>query len=488
MKNYKIFILVMFLSLIFSSCKKDSNSESVASKLQIINLSGNFGLITMSYKFKRTFELQNFYSEKIIIKNITISNSNFKLESPNPDTTVTSNEIQSCSSELESEKKCLLSVIFQPSNTNFEIGFIEVDYEINGGISSFKFQISGQGKEETETHKLLSQLGNKFIIKFADYNVKGKPIAENKFIKSILEKNHSRKFVYDDFFQDKANKGHEVWDLQLKVPRVIGYVFRSDTRGPSVQFKDCLDEWQNGYKLNDPMTGTEVEYKKQVDKFGNKINCGVEDVGGFWPRTTFPNDLKYINEMLIRYKKMTGEDFDITKQPIDDLPEAPNSKDFKKSNRGYIPTDFGKMTLILNWYLQNQLNLSAHVHENYDFKGFISTSYQAKFVHDWASRTIEGTSTYIMPKGSRWIYVIYTEGGFEMPESNDPDYKITKAPKIKFVKYDNKEVVIAGGVPWEDIMAYTEMDSNKIFFREGFDKMDYKAYKKIYRLLSSFKK
>ena len=371
---------------------------------------------------------------------------------------------------------CLMAVTFQPISEKEESGALNIKYTVKGKKLTFKFMLKGQGKKSNPIQDAFDKLGNDFIPLSPDPVHKEKEYPDATLIKSSLESFHSGKFNYDDFFNDNTKKGYKVWELHLKVPRVIGYVFRADSRAPEIPFNDCYDDWKNGYDLTNPKTGTKVHYNAQIDEFGNKLNCGVKDVGGFWPTATRPKDLKYINDMEVLFKNKKGQEFDIKKHKLDDFPYAPaHTPGIKETFNSYIPPTDTMITLQLNWYLQNILNTSAHAHVGYDFKGFISTSSQLFAAMEFA-KTV---------KGDPWVYVLYQEGGFQLPSSKDPAFDLKGEAKDKkkpqtwstFTHIDFFEVTVPGGVPWEDVMAYTSADPTKkdIYFRKGFKEISRKS-------------
>ncbi|WP_186644814.1 hypothetical protein [Fluviispira vulneris] len=485
--------LIILFSIILISCKKESTNSTNENKsqLQILNLSGNFGLVTFNKKFKLTYQLKNNHSEDISEIKATFENNKFKFDLPYPgisSASTNANVYPPCSDYLKTNQVCLLAITFQPNSENDESGALIIDYKLRETNYTFKYMLNGKGKKSNPIQDAFDKLGYNFIAEQPDPKHKGKQYSDSELIKCSLEKFHSGIFNYDDFFNDPSKNGYKVWQLHLKVPRVIGYVFRADTRAPEVSFKDCYPEWKNGYNLKNIKTGKIIHYNAQIDKYGNGINCGVKDVGGFWPTATRPKDLKFINEMEFLYKNKTGHEFDITKNTLDDFPYSPGHKPGNpKTFNSYIPPSETLMTLQLNWYLQNILNTSAHAHVGYDFKGFISTSSQLKAVMDF-SKTLSSKS---------WIYVIYQEGGFQLPKSTDPTFNLKSEAKSKnkpqnwttFTHIDFFEITIPGGVPWEDVIAYTSSDATnkEIYFRKGFKYMDPIAYTKIYNLLSSYK-
>ena len=484
-KLFNYFLIIIFLF----GCKEnepnekkilDQNiqySQSIKNKLSIDNLKGDFGDILISQKSKRVFHLTNFHTEPVKIISVKLSNTFFTIPGGYPGvSSLNSNDssIPPCSSRLDSGKSCKIGVIFEPKSTNKESDFLTINYAIKSGSQQFKYKLTGNGRNLTQAQKLLAMLKNNMIETPVSQAYKGKKINSVNLINSVLEKGHSRVFSYSDFFNDPTKKGYEVWEKQLKVKRVIGYTFRSDTRGPDVHFSKCGEEWNNGYELTDPITGNTIKYPPQRDEKNNPLNCGIKNVGGFWPTATRPSDLKFINSLLIDYKKRTGKDFNLAEHPINDLPNSPGYgkvviPEIPGQGKNIIPENPGIRTAHLNWYLQNILNVSAHVHASYDFKGFLSTTMSPGYAFAWPGE---------------WVYVSYVEGGFKLPDSSDSSFKISDGSS--FTMREEYEVAVPGGILWEDIVAYTEKGSNKIYFREGFQNMDPVAYHTLHKLLSSY--
>ena len=360
--------------------------------------------------------------------------------------------------ELESGKKCILSVTFQPDLEKLESGNLKVEYTIDSKKYSFVFHLEGSGKVETEAHKALEKLKPTFSVVNP---ITPAPTVDDKLIESVLAKGHSNKFAYDDYFSTFASKTNvDVLQKQLNVPRVIGYTFRADARPPRQSWDDCDNDWKNGFTLKDPITGKDVVYP------GNPkgTDCGIENVGGFLPNYTRKKDIEKINKLLIEYKNKTGNNFN------------PSADDFEilKKFPSWAPSITSESDF-LNWYIQSVLNLSAHVHGNFDYKGFISTSTKIGLVKSWSSGS------------DKSIYVMYFEGGYLLPLTSDPNFKIKSAGANMTMANEN-EVAVPGLVAWEDIMAYIDLSpkgTKKIMVRDGFKEMDPDAYNKVVAALSN---
>jgi hypothetical protein len=427
-------------------------------ELHIENLSGNFGDVIISNKSKRIYELKNYHKESIENISANIDNSHFYFINgyPGKDENVSGIASQNyCSFKLEAGKSCKIAVTFEPKLTKEEIGTLQISYSIHSEHHEFKFNLNGKGKTLTNAQRLLAKLKDNFI-EVTKIPHKDKALnKDKKIIESILSQGHSNHFNYSDFYNDPNKKNVEIWEKHLNVPRVIGYTFRSDSRGPEVLFTECSKEWREGYELNSPISGRIVKYPPQIDRYNNGINCGVKDTGGFWPYVTRAEDLVKINKLLLQYKKDTGKDFDLADHPVNN----------ESSGQSVSPG-----TDTLSWYLQNVLNLSAYVHETYDYKGFVSTTTNATFAQGWSGD---------------WVYITYVEGGFLLPEMSDPNFHFSKGGT--FAAFSENEVAVAGGIPWEDVMGYYKKHSKKVYFREGFKEMDPAAYEKIFKIVSSFK-
>lgn len=112
MKNKKILSSVLFSSLILNSCLKKGSAPSAEPEtnpqtvkpapitgsttpsgttapksppgLEILNLSGNYGTITINKKFKLTYQVRNNYPDNIENIKVSFENNNFKFELPYP--------------------------------------------------------------------------------------------------------------------------------------------------------------------------------------------------------------------------------------------------------------------------------------------------------------------------------------------------------------------------------------------------------------------
>ena len=438
------------------SIKSPSKSEKSVGKLEIKNLSGIFGEVVINKKAKRVYELTNHHSETIENIKASFDNNHFKFDLPYPGISTASTKTatyQPCSNKLPQGKTCLIAVTFQPISSNRESGSLNINYTIENKNYEFKYELSGIGKVQTEAQKLLEKLKSTFtenraLPYDANYN--------NKLIEGKLSKIHSKNFNYTDFFNDPSKKGYEVWEKQLKVNRVVGITFRSDSRPIYKEFKSCGDNWTKGFDLKNSITNRVIHYPAQIDEFGNGINCGIKDVGGFWPTFTRVNDMKKINNLLIEYKRTHQKDFDPALHPINDL--FPNQAPIYSSKTDY-----------LNWYVQNILNVSAHVHDDYDFKGFISTTTNPSLAKFWGTKN--------------WVYATYVEGGFLLPEPQNPDFDLTHGGT--FTKYSENEVAVPGGIDWEDVIGYIDRTTNKIYIRDGFKDLDKESYIKVLQGLSN---
>ena len=426
----------------------------VKNGLHIENLSGNFGEIIISKKSKRIYVLKNYYKETVENIKAKIENSNFYFPNGFPGNDMNSSD-HYCSSNLESGKSCKIAVVFEPKLILEEIGTLQISYSINSIKHEFQFSLNGKGKELTHAQRLLATLKDNFIEVTKVPNKDNIFKKEKKLIESVLAQGHSNNFNYNDYYHDPNKKNIEIWEKHLKIPRVIGYTFRSDRRAPEVPFSECSKEWKEGYEITDPVSGYIVKYPAQIDKNHNGMNCGVKDTGGFWPYATRAQDLIKINNLLLQYKKETGKDFNLAEQPVD----------HSSSGNSVDPG-----TATLSWYLQNVLNLSAYVHETYDYKGFVSTTTSVSFANGWSGE---------------WVYITYVEGGFLLPDTDDPSFHFSTGGT--FTAFSENEVAVVGGIPWEDVMGYYKKHSKKIYFREGFKEMDPVAYEKIIEAISSYK-
>ena len=110
-----------------------------------------------------------------------------------------------------------------------------------------------------------------------------------------------------------------------------------------------------------------------------------------------------------------------------------------------------------------------HVHNEYNYKGFISTTTNINLARSWGG-------------GNRVIYAVYIEGGYLLPSKFDASYKLKTGQT--FSNFDENEVAVPGAILWEDVMAYLE-PGQSIMVRDGFEAMDKHAYDMIINAFSS---
>ncbi len=457
MKKKLLFIL--FLFIIFISCKKDeqvnSNDNNIPvsfEHLEINNIPGKFGRVIIHKNFNLNFILLNKYSGTA--KNIiaSIDNNKFKFLIDNPVITNSSANLikPPCTKELDSKKECTISVSFVPVNENFEYGNLIIYYEVDSKKYAFKFPLSGTGVKQTNAQELLGKLKKTFspVKKL----IALKP-HKNTLIDTILAVGHSKKFAYDDYFTTFSSKNVEVMKKQLSIVRVIGFTFRGDNRAPEINYYECGNDWIYGFKLKEPKTGNVISYPAHPKGTG----CGIKDVGGFFPTFTRKSDIEKINILLNDYKnKNNGKEFDPT---IDDFSVL------KKS-----PTKPPVFTLsnveILNWWLQSPLSLAAHSHSYYQFKGFISTT-----TNIFTAKSFSGNGT---------VYAMYQEGGYLLPDKLDDNYDLSTGGHM--TGFSENEIAVPGAVDWDDIVAYLSFSGkNKdiLMVRDGLKEIDKKAYDQI---------
>lgn len=452
----------LIILILFCSCSKKSGSTEQGikssanqSQIEITNSNGKFGEIYVLNKAKFNFILENKSAKTVKITDIKFTNNNFKFELPFPGISSASTKLGTdspCSFSLEKNKRCVFSVTFQPTSPRPETGDIVIDYSIDSNKMQYSFNISGVGKEKTQALKALEKLKTTFS-KVSKKSVTT-PVSADKVIESVLAIGHSKKFAYDDFFNSLGTKGIEVLNKQLSVERVIGYTFRADRRAPVIPWASCDSEWKNGYKLKNPINEVEITYP------GNPTgtNCGIKDIGGFFPTATRKSDIEKINQMLINYKNTMKKDFDPSVDNFNILASFPTSS-----------TSILSTSDSLNWWLQSILNLSAHVHNEYNYKGFISTTTNINLARSWGG-------------GNRVIYAVYIEGGYLLPSKFDASYKLKTGQT--FSNFDENEVAVPGAILWEDVMAYLE-PGQSIMVRDGFEAMDKHAYDMIINAFSS---
>lgn len=287
-------------------------------------------------------------------------------------------------------------------------------------------------------------------------------IREKRLINSVLAKGHTGIFAYADYFTKMyESTGFDIWRHHTnsgEIKRVIGYSFRADLRGPiESDISKCDKEWYEGYEIG------KTHYQ------GWQEGCGIKQTLGFWPTFVRSRDQKLIDNLLQEYEKRHGVSFDPNEQNPMLL-----AQDIKPlDNPGELTNSI--LTTTLNWYLNNVLNLYAHVSDNYQLKGFISTTRSPVIAKMWY-------------KGEFYVYVTYVEGGFRLPKPYSLKVDNQKGQKIDFNLYDEQEIAVAGGIEWADIMAYAKVKNQKytgeIYIRQGFKEMDPLAYRKIILALS----
>ncbi|CAO1294859.1 unnamed protein product [Diamesa hyperborea] len=294
----------------------------------------------------------------------------------------------------------------------------------------FTFELKGKGKDPTVALNKLSTLGNEFDELGLD--TKAKPVREygNEIIKSVLEDQHSLKFNYKESSFGKQ-EGTDAYK------RVTGYTFRIDGRGPNIHYnsEDCED-----YLVI------------------NKMDCGIKDVGGFWPASTRDSvEVEIINKMLHKYRILAGKDFDINTAQKNNLFSDDNVTELSDIPNTINTIDLDFLSILLHYYLQDQFNFRTHVHY-YAYTGFISTS-------TWPGFFLPGGFHKVLALD--WVYAMYVEGG------------------IQYNGVGEYEVAVPGGVPWEDIVGFINKKEKKVYMRKGFESFDKQAYDKIYGILTS---
>ncbi|APJ03383.1 hypothetical protein [Silvanigrella aquatica] len=472
MKKIKIILLLLILEFISCRCSLKNNtlpqiqSQNIVqfrspkiyeNPIEVFNFNGKFGEVFILNKSKFNIILKNNSNKNITINNITFTNTTFKFDLPYPGISTASTKLGSdlpCGIILNKNKRCIFSVTFQPVSERVELGKIVIDFTINTIMNKYTFEISGVGKEKSFALKELEKLKTTFS-KVAKRSTPNPPTT--KIIKSILANGHSNKFVYDDFFASFNNKSVNVLQKQLSVNRTIGYTYRSDFRPPEKPWINCDDDWKKGFSLKDPISSRKITYP------GHSVgtNCGIKDIGGFFPSVTRKKDIEKINKMLINYKKETGKNFDPSKDNFMILNKYPNN----------VPLTTAPISDQLNWWLQSVLNLSGHVFSDYSYKGFISTSTNINFIiNNWSGGTLSN------------VYVVYQEGGYLLPNRSNPDFNLDNGSH--FVKFNENEVAVPGAILWEDVMAYVSIPEKDIMVRDGFEAMDKNAYDIIINDLS----
>ncbi|WP_186644817.1 hypothetical protein [Fluviispira vulneris] len=403
---------------------------------------------------KLNFILLNNHSGTAENINATFDNNKFKFLNGYPGIKYTSSKSikPPCTFNLSSKSECTLAVSFVPDDEDFVFGNLIITYEVNSKKYVFKFPLKGVGVKQTKAQELLGKLKKSFspVEKLTNLNPH-----KDTLIETILAIGHSQKFAYDDYFKSFPNKYIEVINKQLSLKRVIGFTFRGDTRSPVIDYKDCDNDWKDGFNLIDPKTGNEISYPGHPG-----TGCGIKDVGGFFPTFTRKKDIEKINDLFIKYKEENGKDFDPTIDNFRVLTLYPTSPFtfFSKISR----------TDELNWWLQSTLNLAAHAAGFYQYKGFISTT----------------TNIFIADKYSKkgTVYALYQEGGYLLPELSDPKYQLSGG--AAFTTDNEYEIAVPGAVDWDDIVAYYNKSEKILMVRDGLKEMDSKAYDEIINAFS----
>ncbi|WP_186644816.1 hypothetical protein [Fluviispira vulneris] len=452
----KKIVFIFLLCIIFKGCKKDDqvnfndNIPVYSESFEINNINGNFGRTIINKNMKLNFILLNNHSGTAENINATFDNKKFKFLNGYPGIKYSSSKSikPPCTVNLASKSECTLAVSFVPDNEDFVFGNLIITYEVNSKQYVFKFPLRGVGVKQTKAQELLGKLKKSFspVKKMTILNPH-----KTTLIETILAIGHSKKFAYDDYFKSFPNKYIEVINKQLSLKRVIGFTFRGDTRSPVINYYNCDNDWKYGFKLTDPKTGNKISYPGHPG-----AGCGIKDVGGFFPTFTRKKDIEKINDLLIKYKKNNGKDFDPTIDNFRVLTLYPTSPYYILSS-----------TDILNWWLQSTLNLAAHTGSYYQYKGFISTS----------------TNIFKANKFSKngTVYAMYQEGGYLLPELLDPKNQMSGGEEI--TKHAENEVAVPGAVDWDDIVAYYNNSEKILMVRDGLKEMDSKAY---YEIINEF--
>ena len=400
--------------------------------ITIDNLSGNFGEVLIEKGFTRTFQLKNNYSDSLKILSLNIVNDNYNSYNIND-----SQQELYCKNLISTRSHCNIPIFFKPKSIYNETAQLVIKYSINSIEKSYTFNLSGWGLESTESLKLLSKLGNNFIEIRLDENKKLDENFPDNIIPSSFANNHTEKYNYQNHSFQKPKTINLNRNNENDYSRASGYTFRVEERAPHVPYDDELCR----------------KYNKKEDK----LNCGIQDLGGFWPYGTMnvKPTVKKIEIMLNRYRSLTGNDFDIDKvshEIINNINIPPL--------KNLVNNEIEKMNIdtlkdYLYQYLNDQLNLEKHVHGDYSYTGFVSTTASPKFLlnyHESVSRN--------------WFYVMYVEGG------------------IKYYGFNESEFAVPGGIDWNDVMGYYDRNNGKAYIRQGFESLDNEAFHKIKNVFS----
>ncbi|BBH53752.1 hypothetical protein [Fluviispira sanaruensis] len=409
---------------------------SPIAEITIENLSGNFGEILIENGFTRTFHLRSKNSIPITISSFKITNdiqNSFSLKSDE-------NEAN-CRHIINPQDYCSIPIFFKPKSIHNETAQLIVNYSIDSREETYIFNLNGWGKESSEGRISLSKLGKDFINMELNANAQLDENFPNDIIPSAFAKNHSGNFNYPNhsFGNPQVFEGNINTDYDYS--RTSGYTFRVDDRAPHVPYKNKLC--------------------RKFNKRKDKMNCGIQDLGGFWPYGTMnvkPNVAK-IELLLNKYISLTGNDYDLEKVSLElnsysnILPYIPPLSDL--SNDEIEKMDVTEIKYSLYKYLNNQLNLEQHVRKDYTYTGFISTTASPRFLlnyHESATRN--------------WFYVMYVEGG------------------VRYYDFGESEFAVPGGIDWADVMGYYDRKKGKAYIRQGFESLDKEAYDKINNVFS----
>ncbi|WP_186647135.1 hypothetical protein [Fluviispira vulneris] len=419
----------------FSDELKTTNVLPLA-EISIENLSGNFGEILIENGFTRTFHLRNKNSVPINISSLKIINDIYNSFSIAENT----NE-SNCKNLINPESYCGIPIFFKPKSTHNESALLIVNYSIDSRDETYIFNLTGWGKESSESRISLSKLGKDFLEMTLDTDARLDENFPEDIIPSSFAKNHSGNFNYPNHSFEKPEVLDWKTNEEHDYSRTSGYTFRVDERAPHVPYKNKLC--------------------RKFNKRRDKMDCGVRDLGGFWPYGTMkvkPN-VEKIELLMNRYRSLTGSDYDLEKVSLElnsysnILPFIPQLDDLSKDEIEKM--DVNDIKYHLYKYLKNQLNLKHHVRGDYSYTGFISTTVSPRFLLNYHESVTRN-----------WFYVMYVEGG------------------VRYYGFNESEFAVPGGIDWSDVMGYYDRKKGKAFIRQGFESLDKEAYDKIKNVFS----
>ncbi len=442
MLKKKLPILTSLLAIITWNQRSIANENQSHDFIQhdnilIDNLSGNYGNILIENGFSRTFQLKNNYADSITILSLNIINDNNNSFFLNEN-----HQELNCKYLVESGKYCNIPVFFKPNSIDHdEKAQLIIKYSMNLNEKTYVFDLSGKGRESSKSLKQLSKIGKDFVEVKLDENI----MLDNKFSENIIPSVFGNNLPETYNYQNHTFEKFESFDPSVNEPddysRLSGYVFRVDGRAPHVPYTDDLC--------------------RKYNKLEDKIDCGIQDLGGFWPYSTMNINptVEKIELMLNMYRKLTSSDYDIEKVSHKELisKNIPELKDLHIDNIENMNIDDLKVHLY--FYLKDQLNLWKHVKRDYSYTGFVSTSTSPKFFlnyHESSKRN--------------WIYVMYVDGG------------------IKYYSGKESEIAVPGGIDWNDVMGYFDKREGKAYMRQEFESLDNEAYNKIVNVFSILNK